>query len=138
MEEHVMKIAIIAADFHKKIAQEMISNAKRAAQAKGIEVASIVKVCGCFEIPLALKRELARTDIDGAVVLGALVQGETSHDEIVAYTVAEKVSDLSLKFDKPVGYGITGPRMSVAQAKARAKDFSVRSVEAVARILKIA
>ena len=130
-----IRISIVAADYHAKIAGEMISAARKAAEKSGMEVVSVVKVCGCMEAPLALKHELARLDVDGAVVLGAVVQGETAHDELVAYAAAEKILALSLEYDKPVGYGITGPRMTMAQAEARAEDFAVRSVEAVRRVL---
>ena len=114
----------------------MILQAKKTAVKEGLEVDCVVKVSGVFEIPLALKRQLARTEIDGAVVLGAVVQGETAHDEVVAYTAAQKILELSLQYNKPVGYGITGPRMSIAQAGARAKDFATRSVKAVKRALE--
>ena len=128
-----MKIGIVVSDFHKKIAAEMLSEAQNEAQKRGMQVIEVVKVLGAYETPLALQRILARQDIEGAVVLGAIVQGETSHDEVVAYVTAEKIAELSLKYNKPVGYGISGPRMSVAQAKARAKEFAVRCVEAIAR-----
>ncbi len=129
------RLGIVVADFHKEISKEMVENAKKTAKKLGLEVREIVSVTGTFDVPLSLQRMLARNDIDCAVVLGAVVQGETSHDEVVAYTAAEKIIWLSLKFDKPVGYGILGPRMTVAQAKARAKEFSIRAVEAVARML---
>lgn len=130
-----MNIGIVVADFHKKISSEMLKHAKAAAKKNGLNVVAVVEVPGAFDVPLPLKRLLARQDIDGAVVLGAVVQGETSHDEIVSYAAAEKIMELSLLFDKPVGYGISGPRMTLAQARARAKDFSVRAVDAVARVL---
>ena len=130
-----MNIAIVAADFHKEIVEKMILHARSEAKKHGMKVVAVSKRSGCFDIPLALKRLLARNDIHGVVVLGAVVQGETCHDEVVAYTAAEKIASLSLQFDKPVGYGITGPRMTIAQAKNRAKDFAVRSTIAVARML---
>ena len=83
-----------------------------------------------------MKRLLVRPDLHACVVLGAVVQGETSHDEIVAYTAASKIAALSLKFDKPVGYGISGPRMTKEQAQKRAKEFAARAVETVVRILE--
>ncbi|HLC79940.1 MAG TPA: 6,7-dimethyl-8-ribityllumazine synthase [archaeon] len=129
------RIGIVAADFHKKICEDMIVAAKKAAKENELEVVEIIKVPGTFDTPLPLKQMLARDDIDGAVVLGAVVQGQTSHDEIVAYTAAQKIMDLSLQFDKPVGYGICGPRMSLAQAQERAEDFSTRAVIVVANSL---
>ena len=131
-----MNIGIVVADFHGKIAEEMLAHAKSAAEKNKFKVMSVVHVTGVFDVPLPLKRLLARNDIDGAIVLGAVVRGGTSHDEVVAYTCAEKVGELSLLYDKPVGYGISGPRMTKKQAKARAKGFAVRAVEAVKRILE--
>ena len=129
------RLVIVAADFHKKISEEMIRCAKKAAQKRGMEVIDVVKVSGVFDIHLPLQRALARNDVDCAIVLGSVVQGETSHDEIIAYTTAQKVAELSLKYDKPVGYGISGPRMTVAQARQRAKQFAEKSVETVSRML---
>lgn len=126
-----MKIGIVLSDFHKSIANAMLKAAQQTAKENGMEVVLVVKVLGAFETPLALQRMLARQDIDAAVVLGAVVQGETSHDEVVAYTAAEKIMDLSLKYNKPVGYGICGPRMTVGQAKARGKEFAVRAVQSI-------
>jgi len=45
-----------------------------------------------LEIPFALKHVLAKKIADGAVVLGAVVQGETDHDIVVAHTCALKLS----------------------------------------------
>lgn len=132
-----MNIGIVLADFHKKISSEMLKHAKAAAQKNGLDVVTVVKVPGAFDVALPLKRMLARNDIDGAVVLGAVVQGETAHDEVVAYTAAQKIMELSLQFDKPVGYGISGPRMTIKQAEVRAEEFAVRAVEAVNKVLAV-
>ena len=130
-----MNLGIVVADFHKEITDLMLATAKKAAEKNGLNVKEIVYVTGAFDVPLPLQRLLARQDIDCAIVLGAVVQGETSHDEIVSYTAAEKIAELSLKFDKPVGYGISGPRMTQAQANGRAKEFAARAVESVVRML---
>ncbi|MFH1390735.1 MAG: 6,7-dimethyl-8-ribityllumazine synthase [Candidatus Diapherotrites archaeon] len=130
-----MNIGIVVADFHKELSEEMLNHAKRTAKENNLNIVEIVKVTGAYDVPLPLQRMLANPAINGAVVLGAVVQGETSHDEVVAFTSAEKITELSLKYDKPVGYGISGPRMTLEQANARAQEFSVRAVEAVARVL---
>ncbi len=128
-----MKIGIVVSDFHKEIAKEMLEAAITEAEKRGYEVEKVFHVLGAFDAPLALKRLLAMQSIDAAIVLGAVVQGETSHDEVVAYISAEKITELSLKYDKPVGYGVSGPRMNVEQAKARAKEFAKRAVEAISK-----
>ncbi len=132
----MQRIGMVVSGYHKLIAAQMLKEAQGAAKKNGLEVICVVKVIGVFDVPLSLQRMLARQDIDAAVVLGAVVQGETAHDEIVAYTAADKIAELSLKYDKPVGYGISGPRMSIAQARARAKEFSCRAVDAICRLGK--
>ena len=131
----MQRIGIVVSDYHKGIAAQMLKGARSAAKKNGLEAVSVVKVIGVFDVPLALQRMLARQDIDAAVVLGAVVQGETAHDQDVAYTAADKIADLSIKYGKPVGYGITGPRMTLAHAKSRAKEFSARAIEAGCRLL---
>ncbi len=41
--------------------------------------------------------------------IGAVIQGETKHDEVVAHQAARKLMDLSVEHRKPVGMGIIGP-----------------------------
>jgi len=130
-----VNLGIIVADFHKEISEEMLENAQKAAIENGFNIVDVVSVTGAFDVPLPLKRMLARNDVDAAIVLGAVVQGETAHDEIVVETASREIVNLSLKYDKPVGYGISGPRMTLDQAKARAREFSVRAVEAVKRLV---
>ncbi len=129
-------LGIVVSDFHKEIAEEMLAAAKIAAQQNGFRVAEVKKVIGVFDIPLPLKKMLSKKSVDAAIVLGAVVQGETAHDEVVAFVAAEKISRLSLDYNKPVGFGISGPRMTIEQAGARAKEFSSRAVEAARRMLK--
>ncbi len=129
-----MNMGVVLADFHKELSEKMLEYAKKAAEKEGFKITEIVRVTGAFDIPLPLKRLLAKKEIHCAIVLGAVLQGETSHDEIVAFTSAEKISQLSLEYNKPVGYGVSGPRMNMQQAEARAEEFSVRAVEAVKRM----
>ncbi|MEM4257333.1 MAG: 6,7-dimethyl-8-ribityllumazine synthase [Candidatus Diapherotrites archaeon] len=128
-----MRIGIVVSEFHKEIAEEMLKTAIKEAEKRNYKVEKIFRVVGAFDAPLALKRMLASQEIDAAIVLGAVVQGETSHDEVVAFISAEKIAELSLKYDKPVGYGVSGPRMTISQAKARAKEFAQRAVEAISK-----
>ena len=59
-----------------------------------------------------------------------MIKGETKHDEVIVFTVASKLSDLSLYFKKPIGFGIIGPDVTYDQAKERAKEYAERAVDA--------
>lgn len=87
-------------------------------------------------MPLVVKQLLGRNDVDGIALIGAVIKGETKHDELIAGTTAAAVVDLALQFNKPVGLGITGPGMDRMQALDRV-DNAKNAVESVVRMLKL-
>ncbi len=99
----------------------------------GAPVIKIVEVPGAFDMPLAIKALLKQEDIDAVVTLGAVVKGETDHDQVVAQHAARKIMDLALEFNKPVSLGVSGPGMTAMQAKARIESFATKAVEAAVK-----
>jgi len=69
-------------------------------------------VPGVFDMPLVIDTLLQKKDIDAVVTLGAIIKGQTKHDELIANVVAARISKLSIKYQKPVSLGISGPGMS--------------------------
>jgi 6,7-dimethyl-8-ribityllumazine synthase len=57
--------------------------------------------------------------IDGVVTLGAVIEGETDHDQIVMQNAARKITDLAVEYGKPVALGISGPGETRLQAQDR-------------------
>ena len=131
----MMKIGIVAAEFHYDITSMMVERAKAHAEFLGVEVVETVLVPGSYDIPLVVKKLLSRDDVDGVVALGAVLEGETEHDEIVMGHASRKLIDLSLEMNKPVGLGITGPGMSRLQAEERI-DRAKSAVETVVKLYK--
>jgi len=84
-------------------------------------------------MPLPVKVLIERKDVDGVIVLGAVIEGETKHDDIVIQHATRKIADLSVEYKKPVGLGITGPGMSRLQAQDRI-DNAKSAVEAVVKL----
>lgn len=125
-----MRVAIVAAEFNREVVDPMVERALARARDRGVRVTSVLRVPGSFEIPLAVQRVLERADVDGAVALGAVIKGETLHDEVVVHAVAKALQDVALHTGKPIGLGITGPGMTDEQALARI-DVADRAVEAV-------
>jgi 6,7-dimethyl-8-ribityllumazine synthase len=124
-----MRLAIVASRFNQDVVDLMVERAIERARELRLKVSTVVRVPGTFEIPLAVLRLLERSDVDGAVALGAVIQGETKHDEVIMQTAADALMQVSLRTGKPVGLGITGPGMTYKQAKARI-DAASRAVDA--------
>jgi 6,7-dimethyl-8-ribityllumazine synthase len=82
-------------------------------------------------MPLAVERLLKkRSGVDAVVTLGAVIKGDTRHDDIVAENAARLIADLSLKYSKPVTLGITGPGMTIEQARERSALVPARAMSA--------
>lgn len=130
-----MKIALVVADFNFDVTSLMAERARRHAEFLGAEVVRMVHVPGVFDMPLAVKKLLKRKDVDGVVMIGAVIKGDTGHDELIAGATAGAAVDLSLEFDKPVGLGVTGPGMDRIQALDRI-DNAKHAVESVVRMIR--
>jgi 6,7-dimethyl-8-ribityllumazine synthase len=125
-----IRIAIVVSEFNRKITFEMLQKARAHAQKVNADVRYVCYVPGSFDMPLIIEQLLKKKDVDAAVALGAVIKGETGHDDIVAENAARLIADLSIKHGKPVALGITGPNMTFEQAEARAKVVPLRAINA--------
>ena len=137
----MIRLAMVVSEFNSGITFRMLDRAKTHAEKVGAKVTYVLYVPGAFDMPLAVEQLLKKKNVDAAVTLGAVIKGDTRHDDIVAENAARLIADLSLKYEKPVALGITGPGMTIDQAKERAELVPVRAVNAavnmVARLRKL-
>lgn len=130
------RVAILLGSFHKELVERMLVEAKAALAAAQLEIVSEVWVPGSLEKPLALKRLLLRSDIDGAVVLGIIERGSTKHGLVMGEVVMGAIVDLQLQTMKPVGVGILGPEIEPNQIEPRLLPYAKAAAEALAVMLK--
>lgn len=129
------KIGMVAAEFNYDITSMMMERAKAEAEFLGVEIKKTIMIPGVYDMALAVKTLIKMDDIDAVITLGAVIKGETKHDEIIIAQAARKIIDLSLEYNKPIGFGITGPDMTQLQAVNRIeKGRDV--VDAVVKMLK--
>lgn len=114
----------------------MLEFAKRHAKFLEAEVGAELIVPGVFELPLGAKVLVARSDIEAVVALGAVIKGDTGHDEVVMQHMARKLMDLSLEYGKPVTLGVSGPGETRLQALERVNEYARRAVEAAVKMAK--
>jgi 6,7-dimethyl-8-ribityllumazine synthase len=132
----VVRLGIVASEFNMDIVLPMLEFAKRHAEFLGAEIAAEVMVPGVYDLPLAAKKLVEREEIDAVVSLGAVIEGETQHDEVIMQHAARKLIDLGLQYNKPVTLGISGPGMTRLQALERVNDYARRAVEAAVKMVQ--
>ncbi len=130
------RIAIVVSEFYYDIAEDMLNAAEAKIKEWGATVSNVFKVKGSFDMVLPVQKLIQRKDVDAVVVLGAIVKGETKHDEIIAQAIASKILDISVETEKPIGFGISGPGMNLGQAKVRAGDSAENAVNSVIQNLR--
>jgi len=130
-----IRIGAVVSEFNYDITMMMLEQAKEHASFLGAEMKYVIKVPGVFDMGLGIKKLLEKKDVDGVVALGAVIEGETEHDDIVIQHASRKIADLAVEYGKPVGLGITGPGMTRLQAESRIERAKA-AVETVVKLHK--
>jgi len=123
-----VRIGVVVSEFNREITFAMLDNAKKQAKKMDAIISYVCYVPGSYDMPIMVQELLKKKDVDAAVTLGAVIKGETTHDEIVAENAARLIADLSVKHSKPVALGITGPNMTFKEAKDRSEIVPIRAV----------
>ncbi len=100
-----LRVAVVAARWHETIMTALLDGANRALADCGITDATVVRVPGTFELPVAAAR-LARNGYDAIVTLGVVIRGETPHFDYVCQGVTAGVTQVSVSTGIPVGFGV--------------------------------
>lgn len=132
----MVKLGICVSEFHWDVTGSMLEFARSHAKFLEAEITAEILVPGVYELPLAAKKLAEREDIDAVVTLGAVIEGETKHDELVIQHAARKLIDLAVQYGKPMALGISGPGMSRVQALERVNEYARRAVEAAVKSVK--
>ena len=102
------RVAIVVSRYNASITEKLLAGAVNTLSEHGIADESILVayVPGSFEVPLVADR-LARTMQYGSVIcLGAVIRGETTHDQHINRAVSARISETALSTGVPVLFGI--------------------------------
>ena len=99
------RVAIISSSWHLDICNNLISGASRALKDAGITDTTVIHVPGSFEIPFASQIAFEQ-GYDAVVAVGLVLKGETPHFDYVCQGVTQGILDVSLKFSRPIGFGV--------------------------------
>jgi 6,7-dimethyl-8-ribityllumazine synthase len=121
-------VLIIESRYYEKIADELLAGAIAELTACGATYERL-EVPGALEIPQALAAAVAAgllpadaagAKFDGAIALGCVIRGETSHYDIVCGQTNHWMMDVAIRAGVPLGNAVLTVE-NEAQAMARAK-----------------
>lgn len=102
------RVAIVSARFYAALADWLEDGARRALDACGVAAADrrLVRVPGCFELPLACRRTIEDWTCEAVVALGVVVRGETPHFDYVAGEAAKGLASVQTSTGLCVAFGV--------------------------------
>ncbi|WP_255954299.1 6,7-dimethyl-8-ribityllumazine synthase [Streptomyces odontomachi] len=100
-----LKVAVVAAQWHEKIMDGLLDGARRALDELDIADATVLRVPGSFELPVAA-RALAVRGYDAVVALGVVIRGGTPHFDYVCQGVTQGLTQVSITTGVPIGFGV--------------------------------
>jgi 6,7-dimethyl-8-ribityllumazine synthase len=120
-----LKVAIVASRWNDFVVSRLISGAMDALERLGAstDAITVIRVPGSFELPMATKRAADSGGFDALICLGAIIRGETSHNEYIAAEVFKGIAAVSLETSVPIALGvITADNLEQAIDRAGAKS----------------
>jgi 6,7-dimethyl-8-ribityllumazine synthase len=117
------RFLIVESRFYNDISTLLLDGATRALAAAAAQH-EVVSVPGTLEVPIATETILDAAErigrpYQGAIALGCVIRGDTSHFEIVARESARALMDIAVRRKLPFGNGILTVENDV-QARLRA------------------
>jgi 6,7-dimethyl-8-ribityllumazine synthase len=103
-----LRFAIVVAQWNEAITRKLLDGAVSTLKGHGVadERIDVAWVPGSFEIPLAAQRMAASGRYAAVLCLGAVIRGETSHDQHINRAVSLAISQLALATNVPVLFGV--------------------------------
>ena len=133
-----MKICIVVSNFYPNISKLLISGAIKKLKINKKFNYQIINVPGTFEIPVVLSNLMHK--YDAFIALGCVIKGKTSHYHHLCSSAINALTDLSVKYKKPIGNGILtcdNIKQALARADLYKKNKGGDAADAVIAVLNI-
>ncbi|GJM59627.1 MULTISPECIES: 6,7-dimethyl-8-ribityllumazine synthase [Persicobacter] len=103
--------AIVVSEWNEEVTEALYKGAKETLLVNGVSEKNIIRknVPGSYELSLGAQWMAQRADVDAVICLGCVIQGETKHFDFINQAVAIGITEVNLKFNKPVIFGVLTP-----------------------------
>ncbi len=101
------RFAVVVSRYNESITSKLLEGAIGTLQSAGVseEMIDVAWVPGAWEIPLVAKL-FADTDAAAVLCLGAVIRGETTHDQYINQQLSASLGRIALEAAKPVLFGV--------------------------------
>ncbi len=101
-------VGVVVSNYNTAITNRLLEGALKTLVEGGVveDDIHVAWVPGAWELPVAAQRLARRDEIKAVICLGAVIQGETTHDQYINHQVSASLGQLALEQDLPVLFGV--------------------------------
>jgi 6,7-dimethyl-8-ribityllumazine synthase len=102
------RFSIVVSRYNEHITTKLLAGAVETLRAGGVadDAIDVAWVPGAWEIPLVAQRLALSEQYDAVLCLGAVIKGETTHDEHINRQVSSSLGQIALESDVPILFGV--------------------------------
>ncbi|MEI6677214.1 MAG: 6,7-dimethyl-8-ribityllumazine synthase [Mariniphaga sp.] len=103
-----MKFGIVVSEWNYEVTGALACGAVETLKKHGVLDENIIvkHVPGSFELTIGGQFFAEYTDVEAIILLGCVIQGETRHFDFICQGVAKGATDLNIKYNLPVIFGV--------------------------------
>ena len=104
-------IGIVVSEWNEEITEAMYNGALSTILSMGGKKEKIrrMNVPGSYELSLGAQHFAKHEQIDAVICIGCVIQGETKHFDFICNAVATGLTEVGLKYNKPIIFGVLTP-----------------------------
>lgn len=102
------QVGVVVSTYNASITDSLLDGALYTLTSAGLarEAIRVLRVPGAWELPLAAKWLAESERIACVIALGAVIRGETTHDQYINSAVSSALMELMQATGKPVAFGL--------------------------------
>ena len=136
------RVGIIKSSWNNKITDLLYNSAHSFLIDSGVQEKNIISkvVPGSMELVYMSNYLLLENKLDGIIALGCIIKGQTDHDVYISNAVANGITNVSIKNNKPVIFGVlTTNNLNQALERCGGKhgDKGLESAQSLLQIISV-
>ena len=102
------RVAIVASNYNQKYVNALVAGAQSIFESHSPVSSKVIRVPGAFEIPAVAAKCASDSPerFDAILCFGVVLQGATSHAEVIVEAVSRGLIDLQIRYRIPVVHGV--------------------------------
>ena len=119
-----VSVNILSSDFYPHITQKLLDSANKALNSIGVEEDNIThfRTFGTFEMPALLSKLCEGMEGDVILVLGCVIQGETSSASSIEQHLISAITRIQVDYGEIIANGVIfAPNLALAEARSNSQ-----------------